>query len=94
MGPFLLAALQLTPLVVQAGEDIAAFVEWAIKVYNSPTGPADADWDTLAAKETEIRATLLGPSIVTAARAAAPAPADPAPPSEPAPQPTVVSAVG
>ena len=58
--PFLLAALQLTPAIVSTGEDIAQFVEWAITVYNSPTGPADADWDTLHAKETALRAKLAG----------------------------------
>ena len=58
--PFLLAALQLTPAIVSAGEDIAQFVEWAISVYNSPIGPADADWDTLHAKETALRSKLVG----------------------------------
>ena len=58
--PFLLAALQLTPAIVSAGEDIAQFVEWTIGVYNSPTGPADADWDTLHAKEAALRAALVG----------------------------------
>ena len=58
--PFLLAAIQLTPAIVSAGEDIAQFVEWAIGVYNSPTGPADADWDALHAKEAALRAKLAG----------------------------------
>ena len=58
--PFLLAALQLTPAIVSAGEDIAQFVEWAIGVYNSPNGPANADWDTLHAKETALRGKLVG----------------------------------
>ena len=58
--PFLLAALQLTPAIVSAGEDIAQFVEWVITVYNSPTGPADADWDNLHAKEIALRSKLVG----------------------------------
>jgi hypothetical protein len=68
--PFILAALQLTPLVVQAGEDIAAFVQWALAVYNSPSGPTDADWDALQAKEDALRTKLLGSPVVAAARAA------------------------
>ncbi len=55
---FLAAALQLTPVVVQAGEDIAQFVEWALSVYNSANGPTDADWDQLHAKEAGMRAKL------------------------------------
>ena len=58
--PFLLAALQLTPAIVAAGEDIAQFVEWAIGVYNSANGPTDADWITLHAKEASLRARLTG----------------------------------
>ncbi len=58
--PFLLAAFQLTPAIVSAGEDIVQFVEWAINVYTRPTGPADADWDTLHAKETALRSKLAG----------------------------------
>ena len=56
--PFLLAALQLTPAIVAAGEDSAQFVEWAITISNSPTGPVDGDWDTLHAKEASLRAKL------------------------------------
>jgi len=56
--PFLLAALQLTPAIVAAGEDIAQFVEWAVTVYNSPTGPTEADWNALHAKEAALRAQL------------------------------------
>ena len=56
--PFLLAALQLTPAIVAAGEDIVQFVEWAVTIYNSPTGPVDADWDTLHAREASLRAKL------------------------------------
>ena len=58
--PFLLAALQLTPAIVSAGEDIVQFVQWAIGVYNSPTGPTDTDWDTLHAKEAALRSKLVG----------------------------------
>ncbi|MDA8232850.1 MAG: hypothetical protein M0006_16080 [Magnetospirillum sp.] len=55
---FLAAALQLTPTVVAAGDDIAAFVAWALAVHNSGTDPTAADWETLNAKEATLRATL------------------------------------
>ena len=43
---------------MQAGEDIAQFVQWALSVYNSPNGPSDADWAALHAKEAAMRAAL------------------------------------
>ncbi len=58
---FIIAALQLAPVIVEAGEDIGQFVEWAIGIYDSPTGPADADWDALNAKEASLRAKLAPP---------------------------------
>ena len=48
--PFILSALQLTPAIVAAGEDIAQFVEWALSVWNSTNGPQQADWDLLNQK--------------------------------------------
>ena len=57
---FIVAALQLAPAIVSAGEDIGQFVTWAISVYNSPSGPTDADWDSLNGKEATLRAQLDG----------------------------------
>lgn len=56
--PFIITALQLTPAIVAAGEDIAQFVDWALTVWNNPGGPQQADWDTLHSKETSLRAKL------------------------------------
>ena len=56
--PFIIAALQLTPALVAAGEDIAQFVDWAIGIWNAPNGPQQADWDALHAKEETLRASL------------------------------------
>ena len=81
MPSILVAALQLVPLIVQAGEDIDAFVTWAIKVYNQPGGPAAADWDALEEKESAIRAVLVGP-VITAAQRPPKVSADPAPAPE------------
>ena len=55
---FIVSALQLTPSLVAAGEDIAQFVDWVLTVWNNPNGPQDADWDALQAKEASLRATL------------------------------------
>ena len=55
---FIVSALQLTPSLVAAGEDIAQFVDWAIAVYTNPNGPQQADWDALTAKEATLRAAL------------------------------------
>jgi hypothetical protein len=55
---FIVAALQLTPAIVAAGEDIAQFVTWSIGVYDQDGGPTDADWDELQAKEAALRAKL------------------------------------
>ncbi len=63
---FLTAALQLTPLVVQCGMDIAQFVTWALAVNASPTGPTDTDWSTLQSKEDAIRAHLVPPIVAAA----------------------------
>ena len=57
--PFIVSALQLTPSLVAAGEDIAPFVEWALNIWNNPNGPQQADWDALHAKEATLRATLV-----------------------------------
>ena len=57
--PFIVSALQLTPSLVMAGEDIAQFVDWAIAVWSSPAGPQPADWDTLHQKEAALRAQLV-----------------------------------
>ena len=57
---FIIAALQLAPTIVSAGEDIEQFVVWAISVYNSPAGPTDADWDSLKSKEATLRTQLGG----------------------------------
>jgi hypothetical protein len=56
--PFIISALQLTPAIVAAGEDIAQFVDWALSVWNSPEGPQPSDWDQLHQKETTLRAQL------------------------------------
>jgi hypothetical protein len=37
-----------------AGKDIA----WAIAIYDSESGPTDADWDALHAREAALRAKL------------------------------------
>jgi hypothetical protein len=58
---FIMAALQLTPVIVSAGEDIEQFVSWAIAVYASPDGPTDDDWNTLNSKEATLRTQLNGP---------------------------------
>jgi hypothetical protein len=55
---FVVAALLLAPTVVAAGEDIAEFVAWAISIYDSETGPTDADWDALYAREKVLIAKL------------------------------------
>jgi hypothetical protein len=56
--PFIISALQLTPAIVAAGEDIVQFVDWAISVWNAPNGPESADWDLLHQKEAALRAQL------------------------------------
>ncbi len=56
--PFALAALKLIPTLVEAGENIAPFVEWAVSVSTSATGPTAADWSNLKAKEDALRAQL------------------------------------
>jgi hypothetical protein len=56
--PFIITALQLTPAIVAAGEDIVQFVDWALKVWNTPGGPQQADWEALHAKEAALRASL------------------------------------
>ncbi len=58
---FIVSALQLTPVVVAAGEDIAQFVSWSIGVFDQDGGPTDADWDELQAKEAELRSKLTPP---------------------------------
>jgi len=55
---FIVAALQLAPVVVTAGEDITQFVAWAIGIYDSESGPTDSDWDALHAREAALRAKL------------------------------------
>ena len=57
---FIVAALQLVPTIVSAGQDIEQFVSWAISVYNTPNGPTDADWDTLNNREATLRTKLEG----------------------------------
>jgi len=56
--PFIIAALQLTPAIVSAGEDIAQFVNWAITAWKNPAGPQQADWDAPHEKEALLRAKL------------------------------------
>lgn len=56
--PFIISALQLTPAIVAAGEDIVQFVDWALSVWNAPNGPQQTDWDLLNQKEAELRAQL------------------------------------
>ena len=58
---FIVSALQLTPVIVAAGEDIAQFVTWSIGVYDQDGGPTDGDWDELQAKEAGLRAKLTLP---------------------------------
>jgi len=57
---FIVAALELVPAVVEAGEDIAQFVVWALSVHQSTDGPSDADWTELNRRETDLRTTLAG----------------------------------
>lgn len=57
---FITAALQLAPLLIQAGEDIAPFAE---QIYNAVKGndPTDADFAMLAAKEAALLAVINAP---------------------------------
>lgn len=58
---FIVAALQLTPVVVAAGEDIAEFVSWSVGAFDRDGGPTDSDWDDLQAREAGLRAKLAPP---------------------------------
>jgi len=53
-----LAALKLAPLVIQAGQDFAAFVARVEAAASRTDGPTNADWDALHALEAELRARL------------------------------------
>jgi hypothetical protein len=52
---FLATALKLAPLVIQAGQELVPFVEWALGVEKA--GATDADWASLHAKEAALRGT-------------------------------------
>lgn len=53
---YLLAAIKLAPLIVQAGMDITAYVEEITAVNH--TDPTQADWDNLKAREDAARAII------------------------------------
>lgn len=55
---FLLAALQLTPLIVHAGESLETFVEGITTTANKDGGPTQADFDALTAQEDALRAKI------------------------------------
>jgi len=55
---YLTAALKLAPNVISLGQDIVGFVENAISVSQSATGPTDADWAALDALEKPLRDEL------------------------------------
>lgn len=59
---FVTLALQILPLLVKAGEDIAPFVQQIIGAINAPAGPTQADWDMLHAEEARLRALLNTPA--------------------------------
>lgn len=56
---FLQAALQLAPLLIKAGEDIAVFAQWVFNTISRE--PTEADWAALKAKEKELEDVLLAP---------------------------------
>ena len=61
MLAYLQFGLQLIPLLVQVGEDIAPFVAKLIAVSNSGADPLQADWDDLHAEEKRLRDILDAP---------------------------------
>lgn len=62
MVPFITIALQLLPLLVKAGLDIAPLIERTVKVLNTEGGPTPEDWDALHADEDRLRLLLQNPS--------------------------------
>lgn len=62
VAQYLRLALQLAPMVVSLGEDIAQYVEDALAASKKDSGPTQEDWDKLHADEARMRAQLNAPS--------------------------------
>lgn len=58
---YLTDALNLAPLLIQAGEDMFTFAGKIYAVIKSGDDPSDEDWAELEAKEQELRAVLDAP---------------------------------
>lgn len=59
----LIAALKLAPLVIQAGEDFAAFISEVETASQRDGGPTEDDWAALHDREAALRGRLsVGPS--------------------------------
>lgn len=58
---FLTEAMNLVPLLIKAGEDIAPFAETVYNIISTGADPTDADWATLKGMETSLRTTLQAP---------------------------------
>jgi len=55
---FLTEAMNLVPLLIKAGEDIAPFAETVYNIISTGADPTDADWASLKAMEVSLRNTL------------------------------------
>lgn len=55
---YLNAALSILPLLIQAGQDVAAWVSDLRSVANAKSDPTDADWATLDARMRDALAKL------------------------------------
>lgn len=54
----LIAALKLAPLVIQVGEDFAAFITEVETASQRDGGPTEADWAALHDREVALRGRL------------------------------------
>lgn len=55
---FLLLAIKLTPALIEAGENIAEFVNNAVTAVTKEGGPTVEDWNRLHDAEARLRAAL------------------------------------